>query len=270
MILDGKKLSEVIAERLAKRIKKMCRKPKLVIVQIGNREDSNIYIRNKKNFGQKIGAFVIHKKYPESVKEESVVKDIKKYNTNSSINGIIVQLPLSSNFNTGNVVDAIEPKKDVDGLTSKNTKLLFDGKEVFLGATTKGIITLLEYYKVKLSGKKVVIVGQSTLVGKPTMLALLNRGSTVTVCNQSTKNLKEETKRADILIVAVGVRNLITKNHVSKNQIIVDIGINAITDGKITGDVDYKNVQKMVKAITPVPGGVGPVTVASLFENLIQ
>ncbi|MBI2086761.1 MAG: bifunctional 5,10-methylenetetrahydrofolate dehydrogenase/5,10-methenyltetrahydrofolate cyclohydrolase [Candidatus Zambryskibacteria bacterium] len=269
-ILDGKSLSQRLAVKLSKKVKKLKIKPKIVIIQIGDLVESNTYIKNKKNFGGKIGAAVDHKRYPNSVRESRIISDILRYNRNPSIHGIMVQLPAPRNFGIERVLETIDPKKDVDGLTSLNTKHLFDNSEAFIPATAKGIIALLEEYRVRLAGKRIVIVGQSSLVGRPAMLALLNRGATVTMCHKNIKSLGKETKRADILITAVGRPKLILKKHVSQNQIVVDIGINIAKDGKIVGDVDYKNVSKKVKAITPVPGGVGPMTVVSLFQNLLR
>ncbi|MES3005390.1 MAG: bifunctional 5,10-methylenetetrahydrofolate dehydrogenase/5,10-methenyltetrahydrofolate cyclohydrolase [Patescibacteria group bacterium] len=269
-ILDGKKLRDQLVPQLIKKIRETAYKPKLVIIQIGNLKESNSYIKKKKAFGQKLGALVVHKQYPENISEKEVISDISKYNSDSSVHGIMIQLPIPKNLNGTTIIEAIDPEKDVDGLTAKNTKLLFDNTEAFVPATTQGIITLLQHNKIDLVGKKVVIVGESTLVGRPTILALLNRKATVTVCHIHTKNLEKETKQADILIVAVGQPHLITPNHVSKNQIVIDVGITVTEKKKVVGDVDYKKVKNIVGAITPVPGGVGPMTVFSLFENLIK
>src|SRR3989344_1442289 len=269
-ILDGKKLSQLLANKLQKKISRLSVKPKIVIIQIGNLEESNTYIRNKKTFAEKIGAVAEHRRYSNNIKESRIISDILKFNSNSSIHGIMVQLPAPKHFDIERVLESIDPKKDVDGLTAINTKHLFDNEEAFIPATAKGILSLLEEYRIKLVGKRVVIVGQSSLVGRPTILALLNRGSTVTMCHKDTKRLEKETRNADILITAVGKARLITKKHVSKNQIVVDIGINITKNGKIVGDVDFENVRKIVRAITPVPGGVGPLTVVSLFQNLLE
>ena len=268
-ILDGKKLSQLLAVKLAKKIKKFKIKPKLVIIQIGDLAESNTYIKNKKIFAEKIGVEALHKKYPNNVRERRIISCILKNNRDPSVHGVMVQLPAPKRLDIEKILESIEPKKDVDGLTSINTKHLFDNNEAFVPATAKGIIGLLEEYKIKLNGTKIVIVGQSSLVGRSAMLALLNKGATVTMCHKDTRNLEKETKRADILITAVGYPKLITRKHISKNQIVVDIGIN-ITKNKIIGDVDYEKVRKVVKAITPVPGGVGPMTVASLFQNLLE
>ena len=268
-ILDGKKLSQLLAVKLAKKIKKFKIKPKLVIIQIGDLAESNTYIKNKKIFAEKIGVEALHKKYPNNVRERRIISCILKNNRDPSVHGVMVQLPAPKRLDIEKILESIEPKKDVDGLTSINTKHLFDNNEAFVPATAKGIIGLLEEYKIKLNGTKIVIVGQSSLVGRSAMLALLNKGATVTMCHKDTRNLERETKRAEILITAVGYPKLITRKHISKNQIVVDIGIN-ITKNKIIGDVDYEKVRKIVKAITPVPGGVGPMTVASLFQNLLE
>jgi len=269
-ILDGKKLSDLLATKLAGKIKRLHIKPKLVIIQIGNLAESNTYIKNKKSFANKIGVEALHKRYPNNIRESQIIRDIEKYNRTSSIHGIMVQLPAPKNFNIEKVLESISSKKDVDGLTSINAKHLFDNSEAFVPATARGLITLLEEFKIKIVGAKIVIVGQSSLVGRPVMLALLNRGATVTMCHKNTKKLDQETKPADILISAVGYPKLIGKKHVSVGQVVLDVGFNVTRKGKMVGDVDYEKVKNTVKAITPVPGGVGPMTVASLFQNLIE
>lgn len=269
-ILDGKKLSGLLALGLARKIEKLGIKPKLVIIQIGNLAESNTYIRNKKAFAERIGAIAEHRKFPTSVSESRIMALISKCNKDSSVHGIMVQLPAPKGFNIERVLETIEPRKDVDGLTALNTKHLFDDNENFVPATAKGIVALLEKHRVNFVGKRVVVVGQSSLVGRPAMLALLNRGATVVACHKDTRNLEKETRQADILITAVGHPKLITKRHVSKNQIVVDIGISVTKNKKVVGDVDFEQVKKIVKAVTPVPGGVGPMTVASLFQNLLK
>ncbi len=268
-ILDGIALRDTLALKLKATLSKRLVKPTLVIIQIGSLKESNLYIKMKKDFAKEIGALIIHKKYKETVTEKQVIADIEKYNTDTSIQGIMVQLPLPKHFDTTNIVETIDHKKDVDGLTSKNMKLLFDNAPAFIPATTQGVLTLLDENDVQLTGKKVVIVGDSSLVGRPTALAFLNRKATVTVCHIHTKNLQEETKQADILIVAVGHPHLITKEFVSKYQIVIDIGI-TIVHKKVKGDVEYEKVKDVVAMITPVPGGVGPMTVCSLFQNLVN
>src|SRR3990167_10125468 len=292
-LLDGKALNEKIAEKLKAEIILLAKshqdlRPKLVIIQVGDLAESNAYISRKVKFGEKIGAIVEHKRFPEKITQEELIGHIKVYDQNSSVHGIIVQMPLPKHIDKDEIIDSIDSAKDVDGLTSRNLKLLWEAKgEGFVPATTKGIISLLDEYKIPIEGKHVVVIGRSFLVGKPTFLAFLNRNATVTVCHRHTKDLAKHTKSADILIVAAGKPNLIGKDHVSKNQVVIDVGINAIEnepardasqsdaggDGprhKLVGDVNFAEVSKIVKAISPVPGGAGPMTVASLFENLLE
>lgn len=261
-ILDGKALSLRCAEKLATQVKRLKTKPKLVIVQVGSKEESNTYIKHKLKFAEKIGAIAEHRIFPETVSETRVLKEIERLNTDKAVHGIIVQLPLPSHLDVRVISSAVLLEKAVDG------------SPFFVPATTRGILTLLEHYKIPVAGKKAVVVGRSELVGKPTALSLLNRGATVTVCHSQTKNLTEETKRADILVVAVGKPKLIGLKHVSKRQVVIDVGINPtshkLRGASVAGDVDFEKVSKIVKAISPVPGGVGPMTVASLFENLLD
>src|SRR3989338_10961539 len=264
-LLDGKALNEKIAEKLKAEIILLAKshqdlRPKLVIIQVGDLAESNAYISRKVKFGEKIGAIVEHKRFPEKITQEELIGHIKVYDQNSSVHGIIVQMPLPKHIDKDEIIDSIDPAKDVDGLTSRNLKLLWENKTTnyssserresrslstlssrpkgsrqartintgFIPATTKGVISLLDEYKIPIEGKHVVVVGGSFLVGKPTFLAFLNRNATVTVCHRHTKNLAQITKSADILIVAAGKPNLIGKEHVSKNQVVIDVGINAI------------------------------------------
>lgn len=269
VILDGKALNEKIKIDLKKKIEGLISKPKLVIVQVGDNQESEAYIERKKKFGADVGAEVIHQKYSVDISESSLIGDIEKINQDKSVNGIIVQLPLPKSLNKNKIINSINPQKDVDGQTPESLKSLIENEKGFLPATTRGIFSLLKEYKINLSGKKVVIVGRSTLVGKPTALKFLNENSTVTICHSQTEDLEKETKRADILVIAIGKPALITKDFVSPDQIVIDVGINVI-EGKLKGDVDFEDIKDEVGFITPVPGGVGPMTVASLFENLFE
>jgi len=266
--LNGRELRNKLIPELKSKIFNISSNPQLVIIQIGNLKESDLYIKIKKEFGRRIGVEIIHQQYSESVLEEEIISDIKRYNEDSNVFGIMVQLPIPKKLNKGNILNTIDPKKDIDCLTGTNINSIFNNKEFILPATTQGIITLLEENFISIKGKKVAIVGESTLVGRPTALAFLNRGATVTICHEHTVNLEEETKKADILIVAIGKPKYITAKYVSSRQVIVDVGINVGEDGKIVGDVDYENVKDLVKAITPVPGGIGPMTVFSLFNNI--
>jgi methylenetetrahydrofolate dehydrogenase (NADP+)/methenyltetrahydrofolate cyclohydrolase len=269
-IIDGKTISQNIEKNLAEKIREFGLKPKLVIIQVGNIEESNTYIKHKIAFAERIGVIVEYKKYDQLVKEEEIVSDIVKYNKDNSVHGVIVQLPLPEYLSTTNILESIDRKKDVDGLTSGSTNSLLRNENGFVSGATKAVLNIVDSMKLDLSGKKVVIVGHSTLVGKPTSLALMNRNATVTVCHEFTKNLAEETRRADILVTAVGHPNLITVDHINSEQIVIDIGITVTPNKKVVGDVDYNNVKDKVKFITPVPGGIGPMTIACLFENLIE
>ncbi|MBI3282948.1 bifunctional 5,10-methylenetetrahydrofolate dehydrogenase/5,10-methenyltetrahydrofolate cyclohydrolase [Candidatus Curtissbacteria bacterium] len=298
LLLDGKVVRDKIADELKAEIEKLDQKPELVIFQLGDLAESSTYIAQKIKFGEKIGAIVTHKKLPQDVARTELIQEIQLANENESVTGIIVQLPIPNSLEKDEIIEAIDPKKDVDGQTSANIKLLFENrKEGYTPATTRGILTLLDYHKISIAGKHVVIVGRSSLVGKPTALAFLNRDATVTVCHSKTQNLQTITKSADILVAAAGKPKLITKDHVSDGQVVVDVGINVIQNvqnevyprqtrqnarinlekpeaeppaRKLVGDVDFENVSKIVKAISPVPGGAGPMTVASLFQNLLE
>lgn len=268
-ILDGKKVRDFIADKIKKELKKLGSKPKLVIIQVGEDERSSVYTKQKKIFGEKLGFDVEYIKHDGKIPEAELINQIEDFNRDKNVNGIIVQLPLPKRFNAMKITDTILPEKDVDGLTSKNLSFLIKGNsDGFVPATTKGIISLFDFYKIPVEGKKVVMVGRSLLVGRPTALAFLNRNATVTICHTKTKNLKDEVRRADIAIVAIGDPLFIKKGFVKKGQIIIDVGITKVSD-TILGDVDFKSVSKIVSAITPVPGGVGPMTVVSLFENVL-
>lgn len=278
-ILDGRIIRDKIARKLETRNLKLETKPRLVIFQVGDLAESNSYISQKIKFGQKIGAIVDHQKLPIDIPQEELISKILTFNSDPAIHGIIVQLPLPNRLDKDKIIDEISPVKDVDGQTSTNIKLLFEGmgSNGFIPATTRGILTLLDYYKINPAGKHVVVVGRSTLVGKPTAIAFLNRDATVTVCHSKTKNLKLETRNADILVVAAGRPKLISKDYVKPGQAVIDVGINVIDNKKLetgnkklAGDVDFDSVSQIVGAITPVPGGIGPLTVASLFENLME
>ncbi|MFA6554580.1 MAG: bifunctional 5,10-methylenetetrahydrofolate dehydrogenase/5,10-methenyltetrahydrofolate cyclohydrolase [Candidatus Paceibacterota bacterium] len=280
IILDGKKTRDEAIPELAKRVTELSFVPSLVIIQVGERADSTSFIKSKKSFAEKIGVNTKHIQVPENIKQDELVDIIKKNNEDASVNGIIVQLPLPSEIDRDVVIDTILPNKDVDALTAHNVKRWLDGNEnAIMPATARGIRELLRKYKIGLSGKKVVVVGRSTLVGKPITAMCLDENATVTVCHSKTPDLAKETQSADVVIVAVGKQGLIKAEHVKAGQIIIDVGINTvegkklddeIPNKKLYGDVDFENVVGKVSAITPVPGGVGPMTVLSLFENLLD
>jgi methylenetetrahydrofolate dehydrogenase (NADP+)/methenyltetrahydrofolate cyclohydrolase len=267
-ILDGKEVRDFLARKIQADLKNLKAKPVLAIIQVGDNSASSIYIKQKKVFGEKLG-FLVEHIHEQKISEKNLIIKIKKLNANKKVNGIIVQLPLPKRMNTRNIIESIAPEKDIDGLNSKNlSRLIIHSEGGFVPATTKGILSLLDFYKIPIAGKKVTVIGRSILVGAPTSLAFLNRNATVTICHRKTKHLKEEVKQADIVVVAAGNPKFIKKSFVSAGQVIIDVGITR-TDKGISGDVDFIPVSKIVKAITPVPGGVGPMTVVSLFENLL-
>lgn len=280
LILDGKKVREQIAVKLRERILSLPEKPSLAIIQVGDNEESNTYIKQKKMFGESIGARVEHVRLGAKTSQKELLEAIEKLNRDQAIHGIIVQMPIPGSLDKSEVVDAIAPQKDVDGMGQANIKALWENREGgFVPATTKGIMALLVFYDIQVSGKHVVVVGRSPLVGKPTAQALLNADATVTVAHSKTHDLPSVTKMADILVVAAGKPHFIQRDHVREGQVVIDVGITAVTGEKlddelaektIAGDVHFDAVKDIVAAISPVPGGVGPMTVASLFENLVE
>ncbi len=269
-LLDGRVARNSIVLELKNSISILKARLKLAIIQVGDKEESNKYINQKKLFAEKIGAEVIHIKLPDDVLEESVCAQIEKLNKNDSVHGIIVQLPLPNRLDKNIIIQKIDPIKDVDGLTSINTKLLWSNQKGHMPATARGIITLLDYYNIEIKGKRVVVVGRSELVGKPAAIALLNRDATVTICHLATSDIMSETKRADILVVAAGDPEFVAKDFVREGQVVVDVGISVLPDKRVVGDVKFGEVSEIVDAISPVPGGVGPMTVLSLFQNLFD
>ncbi|HHW69654.1 MAG TPA: bifunctional methylenetetrahydrofolate dehydrogenase/methenyltetrahydrofolate cyclohydrolase FolD [Tenericutes bacterium] len=268
-ILDGKTLSSKIKNELKTEIKTFMIKPCLTVIQIGNDEASNIYIESKRKACEETGIWFKHVKYDSFVDKLEVINKIKELNSDEYVDGILLQLPLPNGFDAKNIIKYINPSKDVDGLTDISVGKLVNNKNCLVSCTPLGIIRLLEEYNIELEGKHVVIVGRSNLVGKPLMSLCLNKNATVTVCHSKTVNLEKITKEADILIVAVGHKKLITENMVKENCVVIDVGINR-ADGKIYGDVDYNNVYNKASYITPVPGGVGPMTVAMLLKNVVK
>jgi methylenetetrahydrofolate dehydrogenase (NADP+)/methenyltetrahydrofolate cyclohydrolase len=270
IILDGKKTRDEAIPALIKRVKGFSFVPVMTIIQVGERADTASYIRSKKTFADKIGVEVRHIQVPEITTQTELIDIVKKNNEDSSVNSIIVQLPLPANIDRDSVIDTILPSKDVDALTAFNVKQWSDGQfGAILPATARGVHTLLKKYNISLNGKKAVVVGRSALVGKPIAAMCIGEKAIVTVCHSKTPDLAKETLNADIIIVATGKPGLISAEHVKAGQVIVDVGINSVA-GKLVGDVDFDGVVEKVAFITPVPGGVGPMTVLSLFENLLD
>lgn len=269
-ILDGKKLRDKIFQELKVKLSKMQRKPTLVVILAGNDSASKIYVNNKKKTAENLGINSVVIEYPENVSEVEILNKIKELNADESVTAILVQLPLPAHINKNNILEAILPEKDVDGLTSYNSGKLFSGENPYVyPCTPKGIMLLLDEYKIEIEGKHAVVLGRSNLVGKPIAQMLLNRNATVTICHTKTKNLQSITKTADILISAVG-KNLVGEKYIKNNCVVIDVGIYRDSAGKIRGDVDFDDVSNLASYISPVPGGVGPMTIASLMLNTVE
>lgn len=269
-ILDGKKLSAKILDELAEKLSGLDKKPNLVVIVVGESPASQLYVGMKEKMAHKIGMDSSVIRYPENVDEKTILDKIKELNNDKEVNGILVQLPLPKHIDSIKVIRTILPEKDVDGFTPENIGRILIGIEPYAyPCTPKGVIKLLDEYNIELEGQHVVIVGRSNIVGKPLAQMFLNRNSTVTICHSKTKNIAEITKTADILVSAVGLNKIIRKEMIKNNSVIVDVGISKV-DGKTVGDVDYENVFDSASYITPVPGGIGPMTIACLMENTYE
>ena len=269
-ILDGKKLRNKIFLDLKAKLDKMPEKPTLAVILAGDDPASQIYVRNKKKTAENLGINSIVIEYPKNVTETELISKIQELNNDKNITAILVQLPLPQHINKFKVIDAILPQKDVDGLTPYNLGKLFAGEEPYVyPCTPKGILLLLDEYCINPDGKHVVVVGRSNLVGKPVSQMLLKRNATVTMCHSHTKNLTDITKTADIVVSAVG-KNVIGEKMLKSNCVVIDVGIYRDENGKVRGDVDFENISKIAAYISPVPGGVGPMTIASLMLNTVE
>ena len=268
-IIDGKKIKKEILDELKEEVSKLKDKPNFVVIQVGNNEASNVYIKQKAKMAEYIGYGYTHMKLDEDITEEELLKKIDKLNKDKNIHGILVQMPLPDHIDTNKVQNAVIPEKDVDGLSDMNAGKLFHGKDALFSCTPYGVMELLKRYNIKLEGSHAVVVGRSNLVGKPMANLLTNANATVTICHSKTKDLEKITRKADILVVAIGKKEFVTKNMVKQGAIVIDVGINRV-DGKLYGDVNYNDVYPKVKKITPVPGGVGPMTVVMLMQNVLE
>ncbi|WP_442765917.1 bifunctional methylenetetrahydrofolate dehydrogenase/methenyltetrahydrofolate cyclohydrolase FolD [Sulfurospirillum cavolei] len=272
-ILDGKVLSDQIKIRLKKESEALVEKgitPGLAVILVGDDAASQTYVKMKEKACDITGIYSIIHKMPSSISQEKILETIAMINTNPNIDGVLVQLPLPKHIDTTKIIEAIEPRKDVDGFHPFNVGRLVAGLESFVPCTPLGVMRLLSHYAIDPKGLNACVVGASNIVGKPMMNLLLNAGATVDICHIFTKDLKEHTKKADLLIVGVGKQKLITEDMVKEGAIVVDIGINKTDEGRIVGDVDFENVAPKCSYITPVPGGVGPMTIAMLLENTVK
>lgn len=268
--IDGKQISAQIKDELKERVEKENLEVTLAVIQVGNDPASTVYVGNKKKACEYIGIRSLAYELPEETPEKELLQLIKELNDRDDVNGILVQLPLPAHMDEDKVIQTISPKKDVDGFHPQSVGALSIGQPGFVSCTPAGVIQLLKRTGVEIDGKECVIVGRSNIVGKPMALLMLRENATVTVCHSHTKDLKEVTKRADILIVAIGKPKFITKEYVKDGAVVIDVGIHRGADGKLCGDVDYDDVAPITHAITPVPGGVGPMTIAMLMNNCVE
>ena len=275
-IIDGKAISQIIKDELKEktaRLKEQGIEVTLAVILVGEDPASQVYVRNKKKACEYIGYRSLSYELPKETSQEELLKLIDELNNRDDVNGILVQMPLPSQIDEKTVIDAISPKKDVDGFHPMNVGALCIGEKGFVSCTPAGVIQLLKRGcdgKIDIAGKECVIVGRSNIVGKPMSMLMLRENATVTVAHSKTKNLEEVCKRADILIAAVGKAGMITKDHVKEGAVVIDVGINRNEYGKLCGDVCLDEVKEIASAITPVPGGVGPMTIAMLMNNCYE
>lgn len=272
-IIDGKEIAMQIKDEL----KQMAAKKKaegvevsLAVIQVGNDPASSVYVRNKKKGCEYVGIRSLSYELPEETTQEELLSLIRELNGRKDVNGILVQLPLPAHIHEDTVIQTIDPKKDVDGFHPQSVGALCIGEKGFVSCTPAGIIQLLKRSGIEIEGKECVVLGRSNIVGKPMALLLLRENATVTIAHSRTKNLKEVTGRADILIVAVGRPKMITREYVKEGAVVIDVGINRDENNKLCGDVDFEDVAPVCSAITPVPGGVGPMTIAMLLNNCME
>lgn len=273
-IIDGKLVSQHVRKEVAEEVQKLKNEtgvtPGLAAVLVGSNPASEIYVRNKRKACTEAGIYSEEHKLPEETTEAELLSLVEKLNNDEKIHGILVQLPLPKQINQTKILRAVSPLKDVDGFHPYNVGLLVEGHPRFISCTPNGIIKMLDFYNIEIKGKEAVIVGRSNIVGKPVSLLLLHRHATITICHSRTKPLEEVTRRADILVAAIGRANFITADMVKEGVVVIDVGINRNEEGKLTGDVDFEGVKEKASYITPVPGGVGPMTIAMLLWNTLE
>ena len=273
-LIDGKSLASKIQENVAKEVEKLKQEknivPGLAVILIGDDPASHAYVKMKAKACEKVGFYSITHNMPDTISQDEIIATIEMMNNNPRIDGILVQLPLPKHIDTDKILEVIDPQKDVDGFHPYNVGRLVTGLDGFVACTPLGVMKMFETYDIELQGKNVCVVGASNIVGKPMASLLLNANATVTITHIYTKNLKEHTLAADIVVVGVGVPGLIKEDMVKEGAVVIDIGINRIEDGSLVGDVDFPAVSKKCSFITPVPGGVGPMTITMLLENTLK
>lgn len=272
-IIDGKKISQDIKDELKEKVtalKDTGTEVALAVIQVGNDPASSVYVRNKKKACEYIGIQSLSYELPEETTEDALIELIEKLNKDETVNGILVQLPVPKHIDPDKIIRTISPEKDVDGFHPQNVGKLVIGEEGFVSCTPAGVIQLLKRSGIEISGKNCVVVGRSNIVGKPMALLMLRENATITIAHSKTKNLKELCQTADILIVAIGKPQFITADYVKEGAVVIDVGIHRDENNKLCGDVRYEEVAEKASAITPVPGGVGPMTIAMLMSNCVE
>ena len=272
-VIDGKKISQEIKDELKEKAAAMAKEGKkvaLAVIQVGNDPASSVYVRNKKKACEYIGIESLSYELPEETTEEELVALIEKLNADTKVNGILVQLPLPEQINEEKIIQTISPDKDVDGFHMQNVGALCTGGKGYVSCTPLGIITLLKRSGIEIAGKRCVVMGRSNIVGKPMAMLLLRENGTVTICHSKTQDMKEITRQADILVVAIGKPKFVDETYVKEGAVVIDVGIHRTAENKLCGDVDFDKVAPHTSAITPVPGGVGPMTIAMLMNNCVS
>lgn len=272
-IIDGKNLAKEIRESLKVEANKLKEKgiiPHLSVIMVGDNDASKVYVRNKSRACEEIGIEFKEYLLPNDTKQEELISLIEKLNKDKNVNGILLQSPIPKPLNIQEAFNTIDPKKDVDGFNPYNVGNLCIGQDGFIPCTPYGIMKMFEKYNIEIDGKKVAIIGRSNIVGKPMAQCMLSKNATVTICHSRTRELKKELKDADIIISAAGKRNMVTEDMVKEGAVIIDVGMNRNDEGKLCGDVDFKKLKEKASYITPVPGGVGPMTIAMLMSNVIK
>ena len=272
-VIDGKKISQEIKDELKEKAAAMAKEGKkvaLAVIQVGNDPASSVYVRNKKKACEYIGIESLSYELPEETTEEELVALIEKLNADTKVNGILVQLPLPEQINEEKIIQTISPDKDVDGFHMQNVGALCTGGKGYVSCTPLGIITLLKRSGIEIAGKRCVVMGRSNIVGKPMAMLLLRENGTVTICHSRTQDMKEITRQADILVVAIGKPKFVDETYVKEGAVVIDVGIHRNAENKLCGDVDFDKVAPHTSAITPVPGGVGPMTIAMLMNNCVS
>jgi len=269
VIIDGKQIAKKLRSRIAEQVTKLDRKPGLAVVLVGDDPASEVYVRNKDNACKEVGFYSEKINKPADITQAELLSEVERLNKDDKIDGILVQLPLPSHLDANQVIEAINPNKDVDGFHSENVGKLMQNKAYLRPCTPKGVMTMLATIGVDLVGKNCVVVGASNIVGRPMAMELLNARATVTICNSKTQDLSSKIKQADIIVAAVGKPKMIKGDWIKTGAIVIDVGITRLENGSLSGDVDFDAVQDKAAWITPVPGGVGPMTIATLLENTL-